>query len=621
MLMAAALLISTNAGADVTTASQFYSAWATSGDVTITLGNNISLNKTLWLGTTNDYDEARKVVINLNGYQLSTSAPYGFLLTHGTLEINGLTDETHGESGSKIVGTGANELFFVTGAANPAKENFTNLKIGKGVWVDYSTYKAAISVDEVTTTGQAYKAIAEGDSYPTKGQLTYNTHIYTEKGKGAAFGVNVEVAGKITATRYAVKTNGSLGFEEATKDKTPYVHICSTADIYVPATGQADKKPLALYASGYARWLIEGTVQGNVGVLVKSGEVEINGATISSNNTQEDSYYGANESNSGSMAAGSAVVISSEKAYSGDIDVTITGESTLIAGDGYALDESVATPSNGSKVDGITIEGATFVAGTTSAGAVTISETTTVEATNPGDETTIIVTSAVIEGTVTIAGNNSADPNLPEGTVTLNNFSSTSAYFPSTDPDVPSVVVPLNIKLNGEGYATYSAPHDLYLPSGLTAYVGAINLNRDQLVLEPVNYIAENQGVVLKGTKNGEYLLTTNNALGITPKPYPANDLKPSTEWANHGENIYVLVVDELWKYTGSEMKPNKAYLDLGDNPSAKGAPKRISLKAEETQAVDNVETTIEAVKFMENGQIYIRRGENIYNVQGQIVK
>ena len=36
---------------------------------------------------------------------------------------------------------------------------------------------------------------------------------------------------------------------------------------------------------------------------------------------------------------------------------------------------------------------------------------------------------------------------------------------------------------------------------------------------------------------------------------------------------------------------------------------------------VKKTEKAVEAVKFLENGQIYIRRGEAVYNVQGVRVK
>ena len=78
-----------------------------------------------------------------------------------------------------------------------------------------------------------------------------------------------------------------------------------------------------------------------------------------------------------------------------------------------------------------------------------------------------------------------------------------------------------------------------------------------------------------------------------------------------------------MYKYEGANMKANKAYLDLG---TGSGAPKRIRMvvtETEETQAVENIAPeAVKAVKFVGNdGKLYIRRGEAVYTVQGQLVK
>jgi hypothetical protein len=65
-------------------------------------------------------------------------------------------------------------------------------------------------------------------------------------------------------------------------------------------------------------------------------------------------------------------------------------------------------------------------------------------------------------------------------------------------------------------------------------------------------------------------------------------------------------------------MKENKAYLQINTT----GAPARIRLAFGQTTGVENVEAeAVKAEKFVENGQIFIRRGEAVYNLQGQIVK
>lgn len=74
-------------------------------------------------------------------------------------------------------------------------------------------------------------------------------------------------------------------------------------------------------------------------------------------------------------------------------------------------------------------------------------------------------------------------------------------------------------------------------------------------------------------------------------------------------------------EYVGTNaLAANKAYIQL---PAAgpNNAPKRITMRFNGTTAVDNVEAeSVKAEKFVENGQVYIRRGNEVYNLQGQKV-
>ena len=64
-------------------------------------------------------------------------------------------------------------------------------------------------------------------------------------------------------------------------------------------------------------------------------------------------------------------------------------------------------------------------------------------------------------------------------------------------------------------------------------------------------------------------------------------------------------------------MPANKAYLQIGGS----AAPARIAFRFNGEQGIEETEMSVKAVKFIENGQIFIKRGEAIYNIQGQIVK
>ena len=170
-----------------------------------------------------------------------------------------------------------------------------------------------------------------------------------------------------------------------------------------------------------------------------------------------------------------------------------------------------------------------------------------------------------------------------------------------------------SVTMNAYGWASFSSSIDLIAPAGLTVYEGA--LAGDVLNLNAKDYIKANEGVILYGDANQTYQLTPGNGVDAYN-----NDLKPSSAWASHSGTIFVLHDEALYQYTGSDMPANKAYLQISSGPNP--APKHIRMVIAGTTAVDNVEVeTVKAEKFVEDGQVYIRRGNEVFNLQGQIVK
>ena len=208
-------------------------------------------------------------------------------------------------------------------------------------------------------------------------------------------------------------------------------------------------------------------------------------------------------------------------------------------------------------------------------------------------------------------------------TVTLNastpdyNFTAVAGQVEVNDRfviGVPSYSVTMNV----DGWASFSSLDDLEIPAGLTAYQGTLNGN--ELNLTSVDYIKAGQGVILYGDANQSYTLDLGNGSSVF-----TNDLKPSSAWASHSGTIYCLHNEGVgttafYQYTGSNMPANKAYLQISSSPSA--APKRITMRFNGATAIDNVEAeSVKAEKFVENGEILIRRGNEVFNLQGQIVK
>lgn len=183
-------------------------------------------------------------------------------------------------------------------------------------------------------------------------------------------------------------------------------------------------------------------------------------------------------------------------------------------------------------------------------------------------------------------------------------------------------VTSYTVNLNAYGMATFSAAERTVVPAGLKAYAAG-NLSGTELTLTevagPGDYIPANTGVLLYGEQSGNPYAMTIDAGDAAA--FAGNKFHAATEWTASLENVYILHGNELWQYTGTEFAPNKAYLQISMPAGTSYAPKRISMHFDAATGVENVEAVAPVEKFMQEGQVLIRRGENVYNLQGQIIK
>ncbi|GEM_PF-1355896 len=232
---------------------------------------------------------------------------------------------------------------------------------GSFAWAPYYIYKNAnneqVQVMDYTTGWYT--------TYGTTKQGTQNNRdYYKSRGgyQGYAYGVNIEVLGKVYGSKYGIKINGNLKSNEG---NIPYVHVASTAEVSsAKNTGNA----IAIYSSGYGKFLIEGTVHGATGVYVKSGNVELQDAVVYSE--YETAYTEPAGQKSGVQAGGSAIVVESNASYAGGQAVTIKGDTKVEGSTGYAIEEAITTADE-SQVSTIKVEGGTIVAGTQGTAVVT----------------------------------------------------------------------------------------------------------------------------------------------------------------------------------------------------------------------------------------------------------
>ena len=200
-----------------------------------------------------------------------------------------------------------------------------------------------------------------------------------------------------------------------------------------------------------------------------------------------------------------------------------------------------------------------------------------------------------------------------------------SVLFTATDrTDIYTIEVTYaataSLTLGANGYSTFAAPFK-YTVSGATAYKA--KYQNGAIVLTQVNVIEAGEGIVLKGANAGDVVTITpsNDATDIFTDNELVGVLTPTLAQANW----YVLATidnDGITKFhpcEGVTIPANKAFIEIVENPS--NAPIRIIEAGNEATNIQNVEGAEKAVKFMENGKLYIQKNGVVYDAMGKTVR
>jgi len=363
-LLAAALLISANGWAanvakigtqEYATLQDAIAAVSDSEQTTITLLSEAEISSTIYL------HGSKNIVVDMNGQKITASS-YG-TLGSGLFDIDNVSLEFIGDG--EINTEAVNQywtMFVLHGSANPSTTERTYLHFGKDV-------KCIGSIGEPSIAGN------------------YGVNMIGIPQENRAYGIEILVENYIKA--YApMATNGVSQCSEG--EKVPYIHITKNAEL---TTGQGSGVKYAIdgdvangiYAAGYAKWLIEGTVMGPVGIYVKSGDFHITGdAKI----IGLGEYKAPSENGSGSSGNGDALVYDSHSSY-GPLKLVIDGDPIFSSEAGFGFHE-VATKGD-SKIgpSDVDIKGGTFKGGNGETGGAI---NTTAEAEN------IIIADGAIKG-------------------------------------------------------------------------------------------------------------------------------------------------------------------------------------------------------------------------------
>lgn len=185
---------------------------------------------------------------------------------------------------------------------------------------------------------------------------------------------------------------------------------------------------------------------------------------------------------------------------------------------------------------------------------------------------------------------------------------------------------------SAEHYATfYDKKLKVQVPEGVTAYSGVISGDNSVLKLSGTSgpfVLPANTPVILKSSTSSISLTPT----AATAESFSGGSLQGTmsetlTPAAAAGSGNVVCVLNEVnghagfYNYTGTYLNSGKAYIVVP--APAEGAPSiRFVIENENnTTGIEEIETSDKAVKFFENGQLFIQRDGVVYDMTGRAVK
>lgn len=223
---------------------------------------------------------------------------------------------------------------------------------GKGVIKETEpNYGVVRLIGNNEPTSDKYSSVYVGKDVTLEGWAG----IFVSHENGKSYGVNVNLEGKINAvndindgTGIGVYVNGTI------KDKidSPNINIMDGA--VINSTGDG------LYIGGYTTVNIgKATINGEeAGIGIKSGILNVNGATVTSNGKDYTPTLGYSN---GINASGTAIQIESNTGYAGNMEINLN-DGTFKSDNSYAIYEYIGK-GNSTLVKKFNIKNGTFISG------------------------------------------------------------------------------------------------------------------------------------------------------------------------------------------------------------------------------------------------------------------
>lgn len=184
------------------------------------------------------------------------------------------------------------------------------------------------------------------------------------------------------------------------------------------------------------------------------------------------------------------------------------------------------------------------------------------------------------------------------------------------------------LSLTANKWASFCPSYNVEIPEYVTAYKASINEAKDEITATAIDggIIPAAEGVLIKASADGDYTFEKTT----DPASVSDNFLKGTTERTSRTTlqrtEDYLMALlkneDKFVSYTGSYFPANRAYFAVTP-PNNNDAPSAIRIVEDvnNTTSIKSIDVTEEAVKFIQDGKLYIKKNGITYDTLGRMVK
>lgn len=489
--------------------------------------------------------------------------PNSITVTGGTTKSIALTGPSAIESGmydlsEYVSSTYGTVAYSIKSTTNLTEGEENDFEMAEGLFEFHTAYKGIIVVTASVAEGDTYQAASQDITINCSGNLRSPAYSFTDG--------------------YELATGASVTVENGVNITTDGVITLSTTDVSVASVDNVNKK-------------ITGVAVGTCSITIA---------------TAEGTYY-----NEGSKTFAINVIAakgSAENPYTVAeiIDGTATGSNIYVKGFivGEYVGKTTTPKTSGFTTDANIAIADPFTSTPTASGSVPVALPTDALKSAWGCQTT---GGALLGYEVLIKGNK-------DTYFSVNGIKSTT--------EVNAVSVPISTK-SGRNYGTCVTNYrfDFASADNISAYI-ATGLNGDYVQLTSVDIVPSGTPIIVKTDSKGASInvpVTSESADDVSSNALVAGD--GTTAWNGTAGYIYYYLASDQFHYANEgTLQSGKAYLKVAGSATA---PSIIRIADEENNAtnIEAIEAVEEGVKYIQNGQLFIKKNGVVYDAMGHAIR